>query len=69
MSASLPDWVKVDVSFKENYGNKSDTVWHVRGIVDGCAVCRRWRKIKNRWQYEVLDPIWFEILKDRLLIR
>lgn len=62
----LPNWVIPGVSFDETYGNENDTLWHVRGIVDGMAVCRRWRKEKQRWHYEVLSPIWFDTLNGRL---
>jgi hypothetical protein len=65
----LPAWVSVGRSFEERYGNENDVLWHVRGLVDGMAVCRRWRAEKRRWHYEVLHPIWFDVLKDRLHIR
>lgn len=62
----LPNWVLPGVSFDETYGNENDHLWHIRGIVDGMAVCRRWRQAKRRWHYEVLDPIWFETFKNQL---
>jgi hypothetical protein len=63
---TLPQWVTPGTSFKEVYGNENDCVWHVRGIVDGRAVCRRWRATKQRWHYEVLDWIWFDAFKEHL---
>jgi hypothetical protein len=62
----LPDWAVAGVSFDEKYGNEFDALWHIRGIVDGMAVCRRWRQARRRWHYEVLDPIWFYTLRERL---
>lgn len=56
----LPPWVKPEASFDVVYGNDNDALWHVRAVVDGMAVCRRWLKAKNRWHYEVLDPEYFE---------
>lgn len=56
MKPSLPDWVQPGVSFRAR-GER----WHVRGLVDDQAVCRRWRSEKQWWHYECIDPFWFEI--------
>jgi hypothetical protein len=59
--SNLPDWVTPGASFREVYGNLNDSRWHVRGIVDGMAVCREWWPTKRRWHYEVKDATWFEV--------
>lgn len=46
----LPDWCEEGASFIY-----LTMRYHVRGIVDGQAVCRRWRATKRRWEYEVLN--------------
>lgn len=66
---ALPDWVKPGVSFDVTYAgdnNPNNALYHVRGIVDGLAVCRRWQSAKQRWQYDVLDPIYFEVTGDHI---
>lgn len=50
----LPEWVKPGVSFA--WLNKK---WHVRGLVDGGAVCRHWTPSKQRWHYEWIHPVAF----------
>jgi hypothetical protein len=54
--SELPDWVKSGVSFTEY-----DTRWHIRGIMDGLAICRRWMPTKRKWHYEALNATWFEV--------
>lgn len=44
------------------------TVYHIRGIIDGQVVMRKWRFTKRRWVYEVEGPIWFEINKQHIRI-
>jgi FAD/FMN-containing dehydrogenase len=56
--SKLPPHVKVGVSF-----HSGRDLWHVRAIVDDMAVCRKWFKTKQRWHYETLDAIWFEVFK------
>jgi hypothetical protein len=65
-SERLPDWVKPGVSFRLVFGNSQDTLWHVRGIVDGMAVCRRWRSEKQRWAYEVQNETFFDVNRDHI---
>lgn len=67
-SERLPDWIAPGKSFEVFYqqDNPNNTLWHVRGIVDGLAVCRRWRSAKQRWHYEVLDPIFFEVSAEHI---
>jgi len=62
----LPDWVKPGTAFKLlEYG--TNTVYHVVAIVDGNrAVLKYWRKAKQRWDYFVECPIYFELWKDRI---
>ena len=36
-------------------------LWHVRGIVDGQAVVRKWSKRNQFWVYKVAEPYWFEL--------
>jgi hypothetical protein len=50
----IPDWVRVGALFRSH-----NDLWHVRGIVDGNVVARRWQASKQRWQYVVLEPEWF----------
>jgi hypothetical protein len=50
MKRPLPDWCEEGASFRYLAMR-----WHVRGIVDGQAVCRRWRIDKRRWAYDVID--------------
>lgn len=52
--AVLPKWVATGARFMW-----CRNLWHVRAIVDGGAVCRRWRTTKQRWQYEWFDPFMF----------
>lgn len=66
---NLPTWVKPDTSFAVVFGNANDTLWHVRGIVDGLAVCREWWPTKRRWKYEVLDPAFFEVNRNHIKVR
>jgi hypothetical protein len=68
-SITLPDWVKPGVSFEEAYGNHNDRLWHVRAIVDDGAVCRCWRKSKQRWHYEWLSPVWFFVAEKNECLR
>ena len=64
----LPDWVKPGASFAVDYGedNPNNHLLHIRGIVDGMAVCRRWSREKQRWRYEVLDAIYFAVTADSI---
>lgn len=52
----LPEWVRPGIKFR-----CFRTVYHVRGIVDGQAVMRRWRFSERYWVYEVEDEFWFKI--------
>jgi hypothetical protein len=66
---TIPQWALPGTSFYEHYersGAVNNRLWHVRAIVDGAAVCRYWRRGKQRWQYEVLDWTWFHVLNGRL---
>jgi hypothetical protein len=69
MTIALPPWAEPGCSFKVVYGHLEDDVWHIRSIVDGMAVCRRWRRAKRRWHYEVLDGWYFEGRADRIALR
>jgi hypothetical protein len=42
-------------------GNPNNTLWHVRGHADDCVVMRRWRPAKQRWHYEVMDDVWWDV--------
>lgn len=59
--ATLPDWVKPGASFR-NGGR----VFHVRGIVDGRAVIREWRRTRRGWIYSVEGPIYFLVAGDHI---
>ena len=61
----LPDWVKAGAAFRYVYpdGNHNNgRKFHVRGIVDGRAVIREWFKHKQRWNYTVEGPVYFDVL-------
>jgi hypothetical protein len=58
---TLPDWVKVGAAF-----STGEDKWHVRALVDGGALCRRWRAAKRRWHYEFLDDTWFSVWSGRI---
>ena len=48
-------WVMtLKVGDKLDYPNES--VAHVRSIVDGMIVMRRWSRVKRRWRYFVESP-------------
>lgn len=60
----LPKWVQPGVSFKYDFGPDNDATgrkFHVRGIVDGLAVIREWRKSMRRWDYKVEGPEYFHV--------
>lgn len=65
----LPKWAKVGTSFEVKFGNSNDTLWHIRGIVDDMAVCRRWNASKKRWEYEVQNEAFFQAYADFIAIR
>lgn len=44
----LPDWVQPGVSFRQSVGQER-WLYHVRALVDGHAIIRRW--IEGRWNY------------------
>lgn len=56
--SALPEWVKPGASYSY-HGRK----FHVRGIVDGMVVLREWWRSKQRWNYSVEHPVWFEIIE------
>lgn len=55
----LPKWVVVGASFTDETPPDVDQHhrWHVRGIVDGRAVVRRWAR--GRWHYEIWPALRF----------
>jgi hypothetical protein len=63
---SLPDFIVQGVSFRDETNPRVSEVWHVRGVVDGMAVCLRWRKSKQRWEYEVLDEGFFSVRSETI---
>lgn len=65
---ALPHFVKVGASFRDSTNPNHPEVWHVRGIVDDMAVCRRWRASKRRWEYSVLEEEFFAVREGSLLI-
>jgi hypothetical protein len=58
---ALPVWVQVGQSFKV-----AGDLWHVRALVDGGVLCRRWRAEKQRWHYEFFGPMTFAAWRDRI---
>lgn len=50
----LPDWIKPGARYRW-----TGYLWHVRGIVDGMAVVRRYSREKQRWRYDVHDAFVF----------
>lgn len=62
---ALPDWVDVGATFYERTcdadGSRTDK-WHVRAIVYGRAVCRRWTKGHGgSWHYEIKSAVFFSV--------
>ena len=57
----LPDWIVVGCTFRSEASPHREmwAVYHVRGIVDDLAVCKRWDKHWQSWRYECLSPNWF----------
>lgn len=53
--SKLPAWVQPGVSY-EYFGRR----YHVRGIVDGQIVIRNWWSSKQRWNYAVEHPTFYE---------
>lgn len=51
------------ISLFYNEGNHANTLYHVRGIVDGRLVLARWLTSKQRWEYEVKDGVWWTVYK------
>jgi len=45
-------------------GNINNSLIHIRAIVDGRIVCKKWLKGKQRWYYFVEDMYYFEIRKE-----
>lgn len=60
---TLPSWVQPGVSYLLDFGpcNPNTRRYHVRGIVDGKSVIATWWKRKQRWNYTVEGPIWFQV--------
>lgn len=57
----LPDWVQPGVSFRQEVGSKDrHFTYHIRGIVDGQAVLRRWAK--GHWDYKCEGWEYFNIM-------
>ena len=42
-----------------NPGNRNNGILHVRAVVDGMFVCRRWDGV--RWRYDVKSQYYFDI--------
>lgn len=60
MDEVIPDWAIPGATFRVfPPSNRNTKRYHVRGIVDGHAVVRRWLHHKRYWHYEVLEPEWF----------
>lgn len=57
----LPELCVPGMSFAIVYGidHPGNALWHVRGIVDGRAVCRNWLRHKQRWHYDCFGPAFF----------
>jgi hypothetical protein len=66
-TTSLPEWVKVGVKFKMNFGpdnpNNSRT-YEIRAIVDDRAVIREWWNTKQRWNYTVEDDVSLRVMSE-----
>lgn len=62
----IPEEAVAGVSFRLIYGpdNPNNALWHVRGLVDGRAVCRTWLKGKQRWHYDCLGPAFFHVNRE-----
>jgi hypothetical protein len=56
---TLPKVCERGASFRVDYGKKGlkARVWHVRGVVDGRAVCRTWQA--PMWSYELHPASFF----------
>jgi hypothetical protein len=67
----LPNWVAAGASFHMNYkpGNiHHGRKYHVRGIVDGLAVIREWFKHKQRWNYTIEGPEYFDAFARHIVV-
>ena len=53
---------RLRVFFGEGHG--ANCLRHVRGIVDGLYVVRRWSRMKQRWRYEVKDETFIRVYMD-----
>jgi hypothetical protein len=67
IETGLPEWVEVGATFTWKYkpdNRHHGRKFHVRGIVDGQAVLAEWWKHKQRWNYTVEPPEYFEAYGD-----
>ena len=57
----IPVECEVGSRFRVVYGpgNPNNRLWHVRGFVDGQAVCRTWELHRARWRYDMWPAIRF----------
>lgn len=65
----LPDWVKPGASFTLFYNedNFNNAEFEVRGIVDGLAVLREWSKERERWNYTIERPAFFDVNRKHII--
>lgn len=64
---TLPEWVKPGAEFVTDFGEDnslSGRVYHVRAIVDGRVVLRKWRYNEQDWQYSIADASKFAVIGD-----
>ncbi|MCV9963888.1 hypothetical protein OIU34_18590 [Pararhizobium sp. BT-229] len=63
----LPEWVLPGTTFKLDMGENNyhtGRKFHVQGIVDGRAVIREWWPSKQRWNYTIEPPAYFDVNRD-----
>lgn len=67
---SLPDYIRPGAVYRVIYGDghQANQRHHVRAIVDGRAVVKRWIRHKARWHYEVCDAIYYSVLAERIKV-
>jgi hypothetical protein len=60
------EWLVPGLKVRVNYGagNRNNELLHIRGIVGGLFVTRRWIKHKRRWAYECKTLAHFALLHD-----
>lgn len=69
MTGKLPEWVRHGASFTVTAGPRR-RLYHIRGIVDDDqAVLREWISGKQRWNYTVEGPEFFDVYEQYIKVQ